>query len=65
MVQVQGELLYSWNVNINPLSSLYFQESSVSEVKSAASGGVKYATLGGNSDAQRKKDAKRLEKEAR
>lgn len=48
------------------LSLLFFsfQESSASEVKSTASG-VKYATLGGSSDAQRKKDAKKLEKEAR
>lgn len=50
---------------IRGLSLPLFQESSVSEVKSSASGNVKYATLGGHTEAQRKKDAKKLEKEAR
>lgn len=52
------------NNNQNDLFVVYLQESSVSEAKSTASG-VKYATLGGHTDAQRKKDAKKLEKEAR
>lgn len=46
------------------LSVCSLQESSASEVRSTASGG-KYATLGGHTEAQRKKDAKKLEKEAR